>query len=68
MPCLYTAQGHFDQAACAVDFVHGGQGHDLARWFAVDHGGVLGGGEGADEVLGDLDEQILEGMRRVGCL
>ncbi len=39
-----------------MPYLYTAQAHDLARRLGVDHGGVLGGGEGADEVLGDLNE------------
>lgn len=59
---LHLAQGHFDQASGTFDFMHGRQGHDLAGRFGVQQDGLLGDGEGADQVFGGLDEEVFEGL------
>ncbi|WP_325927017.1 hypothetical protein [Pseudomonas mosselii] len=62
MPGLHATQRHLYQGAGAVDFVHGGKGQDLAWRFGVQQDGLLADGQGADEVFGDLDQEVFEGV------
>ncbi|PAV92543.1 hypothetical protein WR25_18257 [Diploscapter pachys] len=62
MPGLHATQRHLHQGAGAVDFVHGGEGQDLAWGFGVEQDGLLADGQGADEVFGDLDQEVFEGV------
>lgn len=66
MPGLHAAQRQLHQGAGVVDFVHGGEGQDLGRGFGVEQDGLLADGQGADEVFGDLDQEVFEGMGGVG--
>ncbi|WP_158262109.1 hypothetical protein [Pseudomonas sp. BBP2017] len=64
---LNLAQGHFNQTSGVVDFVHGGQGQDLAWGAGMEQDCLLRHGHSADQVFGDLNEDIFErlvGMKR----
>lgn len=62
MPGLHATQRHFHQGAGAVDFVHGSEGQDLTWGFGMEQDGLLAHGQGADEVFGDLDQEVFESV------
>ena len=51
-----------NQSAGIVDLMHGGQSQDLARRAGMKEDSLLCHGHGADQVFGDLDEDVFEGL------